>query len=349
MHRRRAPPHPRGSTPGAGRTAPCATGSPAPAGIDPDLRDCRASDCNGSPAPAGIDPSMPASPTALAPGSPAPAGIDPHRATLTRDARRLPRTRGDRPARTGPRRCRDVGLPRTRGDRPRLALRVGRLVGLPRTRGDRPADDLRGLRCRPRLPRTRGDRPETEQSPEEKRDGSPAPAGIDPLSGARIRPCSRLPRTRGDRPGLLVATAFPRLAPPHPRGSTLERAADTALHWAPPHPRGSTRRFQGGRGGGHGSPAPAGIDPVEQRAESSLCWLPRTRGDRPIRFGQGMVFTRAPPHPRGSTRVGKTASPQAGGSPAPAGIDHLAQKPTRLGIRLPRTRGDRPLKPGSLV
>ena len=55
------------------------------------------------------------------------------------------------------------------------------------------------------------------------------------------------------------------------------------------------------------------------------------------------VSPRAPPHPRGSTRLHRQRERRARGSPAPAGIDPRRPGWRSSSGRLPRTRGDRPL------
>ena len=153
--------------------------------------------------------------------------------------------------------------------------------------------------------------------------GSPAPAGIDPRGVADDAHVQGLPRTRGDRPRSNNSGAVMPPAPPHPRGST-------------PHVGAREDRVAG-------SPAPAGIDPISGRISRTCTWLPRTRGDRPLRQYQDREQSEAPPHPRGSTRQSFTPFTLFRGSPAPAGIDPCAWSSVFLLRWLPRTRGDRPL------
>ena len=131
-------------------------------------------------------------------GSPAPAGIDPPPASDYRSAKRLPRSRGDRP-----------GYPRTTGissmapPLPRGSTRSSRRQSPARYGSPAPAgiDPWRGRRSTwdRWLPRSRGDRPQMRHSrhkratapplprgstrpmPQPSRTwiGSPAPAGID--------------------------------------------------------------------------------------------------------------------------------------------------------------------------
>ncbi len=203
-------------------------------------------------------------------------------------------------------------LPRTRGDRPWFMVRpLPLLAAPPHARGS--------TRCL-LLGRCRGL-------------GSPARAGIDPSWSRRSRSSTRLPRTRWDRPQMVQEGFDEFLAPPHARGSTPGVAPSSpARAWidpAPPHARGS--------------PARAGIDPFP----ATPSWLPRTRGDRPVIEAVDRLVKTAPPHARGSTPDDVRAVHGTVGSPARAGIDPRREGDTRRidpgTIRLPRTRGDRPL------
>ena len=132
----------------------------------------------------------------------------------------------------------------------------------------------------------------------------------------------RLPRTRGDGPH--------------------EEAKRVAVETASPHPRGWTRGRRSDRGRGLGFPAPAGMDPATEQQSRSPAWLPRTRGDGPVRRQPMIHPLEASPHPRGWTRWRTVERHIWIGFPAPAGMD-----PSRLGglvptPRLPRTRGDGP-------
>ena len=153
-------------------------------------------------------------------------------------------------------------------------------------------------------------------------EGSPASAGIDPISVHATQFATWLPRIRGDRPR-------------HQRAS-LRRSQ------APPHPRGSTRSLTAFGDDLKGSPASAGIDPSTPSNGGNTPRLPRIRGDRPGRRSGLAGWCRAPPHPRGSTLPFAAPAPVEPGSPAPAGIDPSASCAAAGDRRLPRTRGDRP-------
>ena len=335
-------------------------GSPAPAGIDPpacgpSVTSIRLPRTRGDRPPTLIE----AGPHALAPphprgstppaagrfsagpGSPAPAGIDPALKSPIYPCFRLPRTRGDRPARQRLGKRTVTAPPHPRGSTPDAIRTALRCRGSPAPAGIDPMPSPRAsASCR--LPRTRGDRPRLSdarppvpRAPPHPRgstlalsaavhfkEGSPAPAGIDPRRPSPSRPRRRLPRTRGDRPLAGSGQRFTGPAPPHPRGSTL-RAARRAI-------------------GRCGSPAPAGIDPRSDRAIISGCGLPRTRGDRPKTPPSLVHRAPAPPHPRGSTRRSARSQDLQRGSPAPAGIDPISAPGCSIGAWLPRTRGDRP-------
>ena len=215
-----APPHPRGSTPDSTSAITSANGSPAPAGIDPgpylehiaqvglprtrgDRPVTAPEALTGSSAPPHPRGSTMDMKMRLIDGigSPAPAGIDPMGlAGLGRSAR-LPRTRGDRPPPIWPLSLSLVAPPHPRGSTRAAGGAELSRPGSPAPAGIDPAGgrqhrDDRGL------PRTRGDRPlltfpmaSLEKAPPHPRGstpcgfarlglptGSPAPAGIDPLT-----------------------------------------------------------------------------------------------------------------------------------------------------------------------
>ncbi len=156
------------------------------------------------------------------------------------------------------------------------------------------------------------------------RGGSPAHAGIGPSSRPRGLGRRRLPRARGDRPAGLRALADTVAAPPRTRGS--------ALHKADPLWRCA------------GSPAHAGIGPIQGLRVSDPGGLPRARGDRPSSRRRTRKTRRAPPRTRGSAHRRQGGRDEATGSPAHAGIGLQAAKPLGLAFRLPRARGDRPCR-----
>ncbi len=233
-----SPPHPRGSTRIACDIARYYLVSPAPAGIDPHLRDwpCQwrclprtrgdrpfsppleREEKRSPPHPRGSTAPQ-AAVSSVQIVSPAPAGIDPILTDHGGTERGLPRTRGDRPS---GRPCRENGIqspPHPRGSTagPSLDLTkqavspapagidlalfdyVNAKISLPRTRGDRPCCPLRSGHGLPSPPHPRGSTSEQFKITQHI-EVSPAPAGIDP-NGFLPR-CGKkcLPRTRGDRP-----------------------------------------------------------------------------------------------------------------------------------------------------
>ncbi len=189
---------------------------------------------------------------------------------------------------------------------------------LPRTRGDRPYDWPRRARNDQAPPHTRGSTPRRKAAAETIT-GSPAHAGIDLQNAHQAMSSRRLPRTRGDRPGV--------------------RAAHQPERQAPPHTRGSTRPAQPSRPIPMGSPAHAGIDLTDWFLAQDRPRLPRTRGDRPRNRSSRPRGPQAPPHTRGSTRVGGRMSHRSDGSPAHAGIDPRYSETAYARPRLPRTAG----------
>ncbi len=111
---------------------------------------------------------------------------------------------------------------------------------------------------------------------------------------------------------------------------------------APPRARGSTADWSKQDLSAEGSPACAGIDPMQIRALDDMARLPRVRGDRPLCSLLLLVCRLAPPRARGST-LGQTRHIfTLAGSPACAGIDLFHAVHTHCSRWLPRVRGDRP-------
>ena len=198
-----SPPHPRGSTLGALAPMLPARVSPAPAGIDRGASACRAQAtglprtrgdrplsghgaapwCSSPPHPRGstlarmLDEAKPYV-------SPAPAGIDPRRSTKRRTRGRLPRTRGDRPARSPSSISCARSPPHPRGST--LAIRRD---ADPRHVSPAPAgidpSPARLRSARSSLPRTRGDRPLLAARPVGARESPPHPRGSTQICSSR--------------------------------------------------------------------------------------------------------------------------------------------------------------------
>ncbi len=357
---REAPPRGRGSTPRDDPTASRGGGSPAWAGIDP-KRSTAVSARVGLPRVGGDRPVTRVAHVAadLAPprgrgstrdalqaliedvGSPAWAGIDPDALVKAMTRVRLPRVGGDRPPVTHVATLEASAPPRGRGSTRRERYGVRGALGSPAWAG---IDPLR--RCSSdgsaRLPRVGGDRPcsvitadSSKGAPPRGRGstriaarldamlrGSPAWAGIDPVSVTRGVATARLPRVGGDRPASVTAHVATQAAPPRGRGSTRD-AAYEALRV-------------------YGSPAWAGIDPATSTRTASPSRLPRVGGDRPSAAYSPAAACAAPPRGRGSTQVVSDDARHEHGSPAWAGIDPRQRARERPHIRLPRVGGDRP-------
>ena len=111
-------------------------------------------------------------------------------------------------------------------------------------------------------------------------------------------------------------------------------------------------------------PAHAGIDLHNVTLGGDAASLPRTRGDRPYTVGRASLPFSSTPHTRGSTAWTTELFTHRGVYPAHAGIDLNQARlfsvisvypahaeidphynhPGRWRARLPRTRGDRPLR-----
>ena len=213
-------------------------------------------------------------------GSPAHAGIAPSDGPRRSGAARLPRARGDRPARRWPGAGALRAPPRTRGSPRLLPPLAFQVQGSPAHAGIAPRPP--GMKIiRRRLPRARGDRPHhtrrprvTLRAPPRTRgsprprpqdvldlDGSPAHAGIAPGRRRAWSQPAGLPRARGDRP-------FPSSVRHRGRG-------------APPRTRGSPQAQASRAEPADGSPAHAGIAPDVPKSLQVGYGLPRARGDRP--------------------------------------------------------------------
>ena len=335
----RAPPHTRGWTVVGGRKERRNPGSPAHAGMDPTATLAPASPAR-LPRTRGDGPASncaragpPRAPPHTRgwtgakgrsrgdhPGSPAHAGMDPGADLDRRGHHGLPRTRGDGPIKrivaveiepapphtrgwthSGAAQRRDpAGSPAHAGMDPARCTARKAAIWLPRTRGDGPGRPWRMARANGAPPHTRG---WTHRLAQERHrlDGSPAHAGMDPRPRSPRPALTGLPRTRGDGPIL------------------QERRQDQVL--APPHTRGWTQDGIGLCGRDTGSPAHAGMDPLDALGAYAPTGLPRTRGDGPVNR-LGMVDSiPAPPHTRGWTRQRRRDDLLPPGSPAHAGMD----------------------------
>ena len=274
-------------------------------------------------------------------GFPAHAGMDPAAGDRRRPPRRLPRTRGDGPAAPdGPNRTISasphtrgwtrrvilvehalVGFPAHAGMDPGRSRSPGARAGLPRTRGDGPDGRLAVAACDAASPHTRGwtlDR----RAGRLGSDGFPAHAGMDPCRDDAPRSPRRLPRTRGDGPGLNRCTRTVAEASPHTRG------------WTPPANQDVEDLS--------GFPAHAGMDPSSTCRTSTTTWLPRTRGDGPIKALAASAAIAASPHTRGWTLECLVMRQAGRGFPAHAGMDPSGSPRSAACCGLPRTRGDGP-------
>ena len=113
---------------------------------------------------------------------------------------------------------------------------------------------------------------------------------------------------------------------------------------ASPHTRGWTLDHPIYDLPAEGFPAHAGMDPRSESPAARSPRLPRTRGDGPGPVGAAGERERASPHTRGWTRRPRSGTLGAGGFPAHAGMDPVVTRRPSMPSRLPRTRGDGPVR-----
>ncbi len=280
-----APPLARGWTLRHGAAGQRSDGSPARAGMDPDVgRLIRWKDRlprsrgDGPITPPALTSPLEAPPLARgwtrpqaaglaeAEGSPARAGMDPTAWRRPMPICRLPRSRGDGPPgmviprarRKAPPLARgwtlplgaspaaSLGSPARAGMHPSSCSTTRRLRWLPRSRGDGPLLVHRAGPQREAPPLARGWTPR-QINGLRRESGSPARAGMDPREADMDCGRQRLPRSRGDGPASDTASRNPTEAPPLARGWT-------------PWPNSPTARRQG-------SPARAGMAPSRRTRE----------------------------------------------------------------------------------
>ena len=174
--------------------------------------------------------------------------------------------------------------------------------GFPRPRGDGPSRTSRIMSAWEVPPPTRG-WPLAQDGQRLADVGSPAHAGMAPVSRGCSLLSTRFPRPRGDGPGFPVHLDHDVMVPPPTRG------------W-PARARVSLRSSRG-------SPAHAGMAPTRSPPRGRRPRFPRPRGDGPRRPGRGL-------------RPGV-------GSPAHAGMARWPSWRARGPHRFPRPRGDGPL------
>ncbi len=153
--------------------------------------------------------------------------------------------------------------------------------------------------------------------------GSPAHAGMDPISLFPPVSTKRLPRACGDGPRLVLRIQQRNQAPPRMRGWTHDRPVDF-VNVA-------------------GSPAHAGMDLRDVHTETLGRGLPRACGDGPLFTGLLRLQRLAPPRMRGWTQFRSVCRYGTVGSPAHAGMDQFSRFYFSSTRRLPRACGDGPV------
>ena len=211
-------------------------------------------------------------------------------------------------------------LPRARGDGPEAGVTY-QYSRLPRARGDGPDFWSRFVSCFRASPRTRGWTPSVLSRLKPER-GFPAHAGMDPRSTFSRRAQERLPRARGDGPTSPHCEVEPVVASPRTRGWTRIVAGKHVFYT--------------------GFPAHAGMDPLKRPHECLGRWLPRARGDGPLRLATPSQNQAASPRTRGWTQRSGREVLNQWGFPAHAGMDQAHDADGRAGLGLPRARGDGP-------
>ena len=91
-----------------------------------------------------------------------------------------------------------------------------------------------------------------------------------------------------------------------------------------------------------GTPAPAGIGPLDGAVLPGWAGYPRASGDRPTIKKNRDQFPRVPPRQRGSAARLVSNRVVVDGTPAPAGIGRGADLRCLCLHRYPRASGDRP-------
>ena len=219
------------------------------------------------------------------------------------------------------RRVRLCGSPAHAGMVPRPRCRRGGGYRFPRTRGDGPWRNPMQLDRPPVPPHTRGWSPDVLPPPVHD-PGSPAHAGMVPVSRSCAAQRRWFPRTRGDGPRAGYGLRNHDLVPPHTRGWSLYLQSSPAPE--------------------SGSPAHAGMVPNPATHRAAFLRFPRTRGDGPTPCTHTFFPRRVPPHTREWSHGRPAWRAQGDGSPAHGGMVPNDHRQFVAPSGFPRTRGDGP-------
>ena len=209
-------------------------------------------------------------------GFPAHAWMDPDRRQHAATTPWLPRTRGDGPYNPSGFSAAEMASPHTRGWTRYIVLMQGGIFGFPAHAGMDPSKashEPERLTVRRESPAShrdergasgtrRDDREYGLYLKEEQR--RPRGCVARRMQTDFHHGLLRLPRTRGDGP--------------------VARYKPNAENTASPHTRGWTRRAIQAERREHGFPAHAGMDPCKSMGLGRSTWLPRTRGDGPLKI-----------------------------------------------------------------
>ncbi len=204
---------------------------------------------------------------------------------------------------------------------PRHAINVEVAARFPRPRGDGPPVGLGALDLFTVPPPTRGWSPGGVRRARPVY-GSPAHAGMVPLTQSDYNYNQGFPRPRGDGPPC-------RHRPP-------------LRHRVPPPTRGWSRHAAAMRRSAEGSPAHAGMVPVSLATAGDGHRFPRPRGDGPQFCPGHVIAIRVPPPTRGWSLGLQLPGYMAHGSPAHAGMVLPGRPPPPIPPWFPRPRGDGP-------
>ena len=175
----------------------------------------------------------------------------------------------------------------------------------------------------PRSPQARGSTA-SRYKQAQNQPAFPAGAGINRSAAPSFAPSGRVPRRRGDQPVYVRVFEKIRTRSPQARGSTAIRQTAQSAH----------RAF----------PAGAGINRRPPTAAGWLRCVPRRRGDQPALADLLVQLPARSPQARGSTAAPDVTRARSEAFPAGAGINRDRARCAACVHRVPRRRGDQPIR-----